>query len=121
MHHTGLQEPRSPCGMECPIRCHIRPCMDDSPYVPQPTPESVQSTDSGSVTGVKSVRRTWFQDTTATTGPPPSLGQGTPEPMHGLRLIIKEEALIISDQPSFPAVAELAKRGLLSPETWQCN
>jgi hypothetical protein len=35
--------------------------------------------------------------------------------------MIKEEALIISDQPSFPAVAELAKRGLLSPETWQCN
>ena len=34
--------------------------------------------------------------------------------MHGLRLMIKEEALIISDQPSFPAVAELAKRGLLS-------
>jgi len=35
--------------------------------------------------------------------------------------MIKEEALIISNQPSFPAVAELAKRGLLSPETWQCN
>ena len=83
--------------------------------------ESVKSTDSGSVTGVKSVRPTWFQDTTAARGPPPSSGQGTPEPMHGLRLMIKEEALIISDQPSFPAVAELAKRGLLSPETWQCN
>ena len=25
------------------------------------------------------------------------------------------------DQPFFPAVTELAKRGLLSPETWQCN
>jgi len=35
--------------------------------------------------------------------------------------MIKEEALIISDQPLFPAVAEIAKRGLLSPETWQCN
>ena len=83
--------------------------------------ESVKSTDSGSVTGVKSIRPTWFQDTTATRGPPPSSGQGTPEPMHGLRLMIKEEALIISDQPFFPAVTELAKRGLLSPETWQCN
>ena len=83
--------------------------------------ESVKNTDSGSLTGVKSVRPTWFQDTTATRGPPPSAGQGTPEPMHGLRLMIKEEALIISDQPSFPAVAELAKRALLSPETWQCN
>ena len=83
--------------------------------------ESVKSTDSGSVTGVKSIRPTWFQDTTATRGPPPSSEQGTPEPMHGLRLMIKEEALIISDQPSFPAVTELAKRGLLSAETWQCN
>ena len=83
--------------------------------------ESVKNTDSGSLTGVKSVRPTWFQDTTAIRGPPPSAGQGTPEPMHGLRLMIKEEALIISDQPSFPAVAELAKRALLSPETWQCN
>ena len=55
-----------------------------------------------------------IRDTTATRGPPPSAGQETPEPMHGLRLIIKEEAMIISDQPSFPAVAELAKRGLLS-------
>ena len=41
--------------------------------------------------------------------------------MHGLRLMIKEEALIISDQLIFPAVTELAKRGLLSPETWHCN
>ena len=40
--------------------------------------------------------------------------------MHGLRLMIKEEALITSDQPFFPAT-ELAKQGLLSPETWQCN
>ena len=48
--------------------------------------ESVKSTDSGSVTRVKSVHPTWFQDTTATRGPPPSSGQGTPEPMHGLRL-----------------------------------
>ena len=83
--------------------------------------ESVKSTDSGSVTGVKSIRPTWFQDTTATKGPPPSSGQGTLEPMRGLRLTIKEEVLVTSDQPFFPAVTELAKRGLFSPETWQCN
>ena len=77
--------------------------------------ESVKSTDSGSLTGVKSVRPTWFQDTTATRGPPPSAGQGTPEPMHGLRLMIKEEAMIISDQPSFLAVAELAKTRFTFP------
>ena len=35
--------------------------------------------------------------------------------------MIKEEALIISDQPYFPAETEVAKRRLLSPETWQCN
>ena len=39
--------------------------------------ESVKSTDSGSVTGVKSIRPTLFQDTTATRGPPPSSVQGT--------------------------------------------
>ena len=71
--------------------------------------ESVKSTDSGSVTGVKSIRPTWFQDTTATKGPPPSSGQGTLEPMRGLRLTIKEEVLVTSDQPFFPAVTELAK------------
>ena len=93
----------------------------DSPYIPQLTPRKRQKHGLRKLDRVKSVRPTWFQDTTATRGPPPSAGQGTPEPMHGLRLMIKEEAMIISDQPSFPAVAELAKRGLLSPETWQCN
>ena len=83
--------------------------------------ESIKNTDSGSETGVKSVRPTWFEDTTATREPPPGSVQGSPEPMHGLRLMIKEEALIISDQLIFPAVTELAKRGLLSPETWHCN
>ena len=38
--------------------------------------------------------------------------------MHGLRLMIKEEALPLRDQPNFPALTELAKRGLLSAETW---
>ena len=121
MHHTGLQESRSPCGMECPICCHIPPCMDDSPYVPQLTPgkrqkRGLRKLDRGQICSSHLVPRH-----NSYKGPPPSSGQGTPEPMHGLRLMIKEEALIISNQPSFPAVAELAKRGLLSPETWQCN
>ena len=111
----------SPRGMECPICSHIRPCMDDSPYVPQLTPGKRQKHGLRKLDRDQICASTWFQDTTATRGPPPSAGQRTPEPMHGLRLMIKEEALIISDQPSFPAVAELAKRGLLSPETWQCN
>ena len=42
MHHTRLQAQRPPCCMECPIRCRIRPCMDDPPYVPQPSPRKCQ-------------------------------------------------------------------------------
>ena len=58
--------------------------------------ESIKNTDSGSATGIKSICPTWFEDTTATREPPPGSVQGpTPEPMHGLRLMIKEEALII--------------------------
>ena len=44
--------------------------------------------------------------------------QEQPEPMHGLKLVIKEEALPLKEQPEFPALAELAKRGLLAPDTW---
>ena len=40
---------------------------------------------------------------------------------HGLRLIIKEDVLPISDYPKFEAIAEVAKRGLLAPETRHCN
>ena len=43
------------------------------------------------------------------------------EPMHGLRLIIKEDVLPLSNHPKFEALAEVAKRGLLAPETWHCN
>jgi hypothetical protein len=42
------------------------------------------------------------------------------EPVHGLRLI-KEDVLPISDYPKFEAIAVVAKRGLLAPETWHCN
>ena len=41
--------------------------------------------------------------------------------MHGLRLIIKEDVLPLSNHPKFEALAEVAKRGLLAPETWHCN
>ena len=41
--------------------------------------------------------------------------------MHGLRRIIKEDVLPLSDHPKFEALAEVAKRGLLAPETWHCN
>ena len=31
-------KPKTSMLHECPICCRIRPCMDDPPYVPQPTP-----------------------------------------------------------------------------------
>ena len=62
---------------------------------------------------VKSLRPTWFEDET--------VAKTTAEPMHGLRLIIKEDVLPITDYPKFEAIAEVAKRGLLAPETWHCN
>ena len=83
--------------------------------------ESIKNTDSRSAIGVKSFRPTWFEDTAATRGPASGSAQGPPEPMHGLRLMMKEEVLPLRDQPDFPALTELAKRGLLSAETWHCN
>ena len=41
--------------------------------------------------------------------------------MHGLRLVVKEDILPLREQPDFPALAELARRGLLASETWNCN
>ena len=83
--------------------------------------ESIKNTNSTSAMGVKSIRPTWFEDTAVPKGPTTDLTQGPPEPMHGLRLMIKEEALPLREQPDFPALTELAKRGLLAPETWHCK
>ena len=63
--------------------------------------------------GVKSLCPSWFEDET--------VAKSAAEPMHGLRLIIKEDVLPLSDHPKFEALAEVAKRGLLAPETWHCN
>ena len=43
------------------------------------------------------------------------------DPMHGLRLSVREEAVPLREQPTFAALEEVAARGLLSFETWQCN
>ena len=83
--------------------------------------ESIKSTNSASAIGVKSVRPTWFEDIATTKEPASHAGQEQPEPMHGLKLVIKEEALPLREQPEFPALAELAKRGLLAPDTWNCK
>ena len=77
--------------------------------------ESIKNTNSASAIGVKSVRPTWFEDIVTSREP------AQPEPMHGLKLVIKEEALPLKEQPEFPALAELAKRGLLAPDAWSCK
>ena len=77
--------------------------------------ESIKNTNSASAIGVKSVRPTWFEDIVTFWEP------AQPEPMHGLKLVIKEEALPLKEQPEFPALAELAKRGLLAPDAWSCK
>ena len=78
--------------------------------------------------GVQSVRPTWFEDIAAPlvpkeTTPQPNQGPQwqQPQPLHGLKLVIKEEVLPMKDQPEFPALALLAARGLLAPDTWKCK
>ena len=46
---------------------------------------------------------------------------GQPQPLHGLKLVVKEEVLPMKDQPEFPALALLASRGLLAPDAWKCK
>ena len=60
---------------------------------------------SASAIGVKSVRPTWFEDIVTTREP---ASQAEQEPMHGLKLVVKEEALPLREQLEFPALAELA-------------
>ena len=50
-----------------------------------------------------------------------SNGPRTAQPLHGLKLVIKEEVLPMKDQPEFPALALLASRGLLAPDAWKCK
>ena len=37
------------------------------------------------------------------------------------KMVIKEEALPLKEQPEFPALALLASRGLLAPDAWKCK
>ena len=83
--------------------------------------ESIKNTNSASAIGVKSVRPTWFEDIVTTKQSASHAEQEQQEPMHGLKLVVKEEALPLREQPEFPALAELAKRGLLAPDTWNCK
>ena len=64
--------------------------------------------------GVKALRPTWFEDETvarASSAESPS----NLDPMHGLRLTVRDEAVPLREQPNFSALEEVASRGLLSP------
>ena len=85
--------------------------------------ESIKTASSTSPIGIQSVRPTWFEDTTPkdTTPQPNQDPQGQqPQPLHGLKLVIKE-VLPTNDQPEFPSLELLAVRGLLAPDTWKCK
>lgn len=69
--------------------------------------------------GVKSLRLTWFEDETVARAA--AADTATLEPMHGLRLKIREDAFPFREEPKFETLSEVARRGLLAAETWQCN
>ena len=86
--------------------------------------ESIKTTSSASPIGVQSVRPTWFEDTTprdTTSQQPQDPQKEQPQPLHGLKLVIKEEVLPATDQPQFQSLELLAGRGLLAPDTWKCK
>ena len=70
--------------------------------------------------GVRSVRPTWFEDSKIPSQP--GRGDSTPfQPMHGLKLVIKEDVMPQEQMPDFPALGKLAANGFLSVETWNAN
>ena len=56
--------------------------------------------------GVRSIRPTWFED--SKTPSQPGRGDSTPfQPMHGLKLVIKEDVMPQEQMPHFPALEKL--------------
>ena len=86
--------------------------------------ESIKTASSASPIGVQSVRPTWFEDTTpkdTTSKSPQDPQKEQPQPLHGLKLVTREEVLPANDQPQFSSLELLAGRGLLAPDTWKCK
>ena len=54
----------------------------------------------------------WFEDIVPTNEP---TSQTEQDPMHGLKLVVKEEALPLKEQPEFPALAETGQARLARP------
>ena len=114
-------KPRFAGSMERPVHHRLCSIMDGSSHVPQSAQGKYWEYKLRQHDRVKSIRPTWFEDIVTSREPQPQTGQAQHEPMHGLKLVIKEEALPLKEQPEFPALAELAKRGLLAPDTWSCK
>ena len=72
--------------------------------------ESVKNATSNQAMGVKSVRPIWFEDPTSSNWSAAVSMQGP----HGLRLMIREDASPLKEQPNFLALQELAQRGMLA-------
>ena len=86
--------------------------------------ESIKTASSASPIGVQSVCPTWFEDTTpkdATSQLSQDPHKEQAQPLHGLKLVIKEEVLPATDQPQFQSLELLASRSLLAPDTWKCK
>ena len=64
--------------------------------------ESIKTASSASSIGVQSVRPTWFEDTTpkdTTSQSPQDSQKEQSQPLHGLKLVLREEVLPANDQP----------------------
>ena len=110
MHHTRLQAQSLAGSMERPVHHRICPRMDDSSIYHSLRRESIKNTNSASATGVKSVRPTWFENIVI----PKNLHlmPNRNSTMHGLKLVVKEEALSCENsrnsQHFFPSNAFMA-------------
>ena len=70
------------------------------------------------ITKWKVVRPTWFEDWKVFLGQEPNNPEDVFQPMHGLKLVIKEDVLPQEQLPQFSAVERLAETGLLTVDTW---
>ena len=124
--HNARNQATEPAGhLERAVYHSFRAGMDDPTSIPQPAQRKHQNHKFRSPMDVQSVRPTWFEDVAAPKDPTPQPNQDPqgqqPQPLHGLKLVIKEEVLPMKDQPEFPSLELLAARGLLAPDTWKCK
>ena len=59
-----------------------------------------------------------FEDWKVPPGQEPTAQTDVFQPMHGLKLVIKEDVLPQEQLPKFPAVERLAEKGVLAVDTW---